>query len=135
MSKKRRELPGFIQPGSEEPRNLLDQRFRREESIVLLRKLFDELLLLVQLLEVLGTHEGDSLGLGLVAVLLVTEHAHGELGTRHVSQPVRGERRNTIHIVLDKSKDESPQFSRVGDPGRVGSSRVTTCTSVTQPAD
>ena len=88
MSEQGRELAGFVEPRSKEPGDLLDQRLRREESIVLLRQLLDELLLLVQLLEVLGTHEGNSLGLRLIAVLLVAEHAHGELGTRHVSQPV-----------------------------------------------
>ena len=118
MSKQRRELAGFVEPGSEEPWDLLDQRLRRQESIVLLRQFFDELLLLVKLFEVLGTHEGNALSLRLIAVLLVAEHAHGELRARHVTQPVRRERRNTIYIVPDKSMDESPQFLRVGHPGR-----------------
>merc|ERR1719264_631893 len=105
-------LSGFVKHGTKEPGDLLDKGLGREESIVLLSELLDQLLLLVELFEVIGTHEGNSLGLGLIAVLLVAEHAHGELRTRHVSQPVRRERSNTIYIVLDKS-------AQFGASGRV----------------
>merc|ERR1719151_154313 len=86
MSYQSGKLSGFVKPGTKEPGDLLDKGLGREESIVLLSELLDQLLLLVELFEVIGTHEGNSLGLGLIAVLLVAEHAHGELRTRHVSQ-------------------------------------------------
>jgi len=50
------EFAGFGETRSEKTRNLLDQGFRREESIVFLGELFDKLLVLVQLLQVISGH-------------------------------------------------------------------------------
>lgn len=44
-------------------------------QILLLTELLDELLVLVELLQVLSAHEGESESLSLIAVLLVTENA------------------------------------------------------------
>ena len=52
-----------------------------------LTQLLNELLVLVQLLEGISVHEGDFVGLGLVAMLLVAEHAHPHLGAGDVLQP------------------------------------------------
>ena len=49
-------------------------------------QLLDELLVLVQLLQVVCVHARNVAGVGLVAVLLVTEHAHLHLGLGHVLQ-------------------------------------------------
>ena len=80
----------LVEPGSEEPRDLLDQGVGAEEGVVLLGEALHLLLVLVELLEVVGGHELDALGLGLVAVLLVAEQAHGELLAGHVLQPGQG---------------------------------------------
>ena len=69
------ELTRLGKAGSEETRDLLDHVVGREEEIVLLRKLLDELLVLVELLEVVGGHLGDLDAIGLLAVGGVTEDA------------------------------------------------------------
>ena len=50
----------LVEPRAQEPGHLLDQGVRGEEGVVALGKLLDLLLVLVQLLQVLGTHEGDA---------------------------------------------------------------------------
>ena len=87
VGKKRGELAGLVESGAQEPRDLLDQRLGSKEGVVLLGQLLDELLLLVQLLEVVSAHEIDSLGLGLIAMVLISDDAHGELGHGHVTEP------------------------------------------------
>lgn len=52
-----------------------------------LTELLDELLVLVQLLQRLAVHARDVVGLGLVAMLLISEDANGELGSRDVLEP------------------------------------------------
>ncbi len=47
------ELAGLGETGTEETRNLLDESIGREEGIVFAGKLFDQLLVLVELLQVL----------------------------------------------------------------------------------
>jgi hypothetical protein len=54
-------LENVLLPGKNLPRNLLDQSLGSEESIVLLGELLDELLVLVELLQVLNSHEGELL--------------------------------------------------------------------------
>lgn len=87
-----RELSSLVESGTQEPGDLLNQRFRCQEGVVLLGQLFDELLLLVELLEVIGAHEGYSLGLSLVAMLLIAEHADGEFGPGNMTQSKLKER-------------------------------------------
>ncbi len=65
----------FRQPRPQQPRNLLDQRVRRQKGIVLLRQLLDELLVLIQLLQVVGRHGVDAMVLRAVNVVLVAENA------------------------------------------------------------
>ncbi|GMR53969.1 hypothetical protein PMAYCL1PPCAC_24164, partial [Pristionchus mayeri] len=71
-----RELAGLVETGTEDTGNLLDERLGSEECVVALRQLLDQLLLLVQLLEVIGVHAGEAARVSLVAVLLISEHAH-----------------------------------------------------------
>ena len=51
-------------------------------------QLLDEFLVLVELLQSLDVHEGQVVGLGLVAMQLVAQDAHLHRRTRHVAQPV-----------------------------------------------
>lgn len=46
----------FGKTRSQKTRNLFDKRIRCNESIVFARKLFDQLLILVQLFQVIGRH-------------------------------------------------------------------------------
>ena len=50
------ELSGLGESGTQETGDLLDEGVRGEEGIVLLRKLLDELLVLVELLEIVNRH-------------------------------------------------------------------------------
>jgi len=50
------ELAGFGKTGTKETRDLLDQGFRRQESVILLGKFLDKLLVLVKLLQVVDGH-------------------------------------------------------------------------------
>ena len=52
-----------------------------------LTQLFDEFLVLVELLEGLNIHAWDTISLGLVTVRGVTQHTHLELRTRNVTKP------------------------------------------------
>ena len=84
----RRELTGLVQTRTQETRNLLNNRLGREELLVLLRELLDELLVLVELLERLDVHVVDANADGFFAVLGVAEHADlelraGDVGERH----------------------------------------------------
>lgn len=60
--------------GSEKAGNLLDETVGSEESIVLVGKLLDELLVPVQLLEVLSGHAIDAVVLSTVEIVLVTKN-------------------------------------------------------------
>ncbi len=82
-----RELASLVKTGTKQTGNLLDERLGSKEGVVLVGQLLDELLLLVELLEIVGAHEVVSLGLGLVAVVLVTKDAHRELGPGHMAKP------------------------------------------------
>jgi len=56
-------------------------------SICYYRGLIITSIVLVQLLEGLGIHEVNVVGLGLVAMLLIAKDAHLHLGTGDVLQP------------------------------------------------
>ena len=86
VSQHRWKLSSFVQTWTDDTRNLLDERIRRQERIVLLRQLLDEFFILVQLLESFGIHTFDVVGLGFIAMLLITEDADGHLGARDVTQ-------------------------------------------------
>lgn len=60
--------------GTQETGNLLDETLGSDESIILAGKLFDELLVLVQLTEVLSGHAVDAVVLSTVKVVLVTKN-------------------------------------------------------------
>lgn len=69
--------------GTQETRNLLDEGVRRDEGIVLLGKLLDELLVLVELLQVVGGHGINTKVLGTIDIVLVTENAVRPSVSRH----------------------------------------------------
>ncbi|GMT00836.1 hypothetical protein PENTCL1PPCAC_23010, partial [Pristionchus entomophagus] len=81
-----RELSGLVESRTENTRDLLDERLGSEEGIVALGELLDELLVLVQLLEVVSVHAGKAAGIGLVTMLLISEHADLHLGLGDVLQ-------------------------------------------------
>merc|ERR1711974_178108 len=68
-------LPALLSPGPNR-RGMLDQRFGSQEGVVFL----------VKLLKVICAHAGDALRLGLVTMLLITEHANLELRAGDVLQ-------------------------------------------------
>jgi len=80
------ELASLVKTGSQQTRDLLDERVGSEEHVVLLGKLLDRLLVLVELLQVLHSHEGHAGSLCLVAMLLVTQDADLAVGARHVGE-------------------------------------------------
>ena len=61
---------------TQQPGNLPDQGFGCHEGVVRLGQLPHQLLVLVQLLQVLDGHEGDVVGLGLIAMLGISKDAH-----------------------------------------------------------
>ena len=81
------DIPHLVETRSQEPGDLLDQSVGGEEGVILLGQSLDLLLVLVQLLQVISGHEVDTLGLGLVTMLLVTQQANLELLAGHVLQP------------------------------------------------
>ena len=76
--------------GTEDTGDLLDQGLGGDEGIVLARKLLDELLVLVELLEILNGHGVDTTVLGTVDIVLVTENA-AESQTLHLGRVVEVE--------------------------------------------
>ena len=80
------ELARLVQAGAEQTRDLLDQRLRGEEDLVLLGELLDELLVLVEGLQSVGVLEVQAQAGGLLAVEGVTEDADAELGAGDVRQ-------------------------------------------------
>ena len=61
---------------------MLDERVGGEEGVVLAGKLLDELLVLVELLQVVGRHGIDSVVLGTIDIVLVTENADAHVRAR-----------------------------------------------------
>jgi len=86
VSDHRWEFTGFVQTRSQNTRNLLDESIGSQESVILLGELLDQLLVLVHLLQRLLVHAGDTIGGGLIAMLLIAEDADGELGSRDMTQ-------------------------------------------------
>merc|ERR1739838_788434 len=80
-------LSSLVQTGSQKPGDLLDQSVRSKESIKLLGKLLNLLLVLVQLLEVISGHAVHAQSVGLVTMLLVSEEADLVLLARDMLQP------------------------------------------------
>lgn len=87
---RRGELAGLVEPGAEQTGDLLDQGVRRQEDVVLLGQLLDQLLVLVQLLQVVSRAEVEAEGLGLVAVRVITDDAHAHVGLGGRGQTRRG---------------------------------------------
>jgi len=80
------ELTGLVKSGTKEPGDLLDEGVGSQEGVIALGQLLDLLLVLVQLLQIVGSHAGDALGLGLVAMLLISKNADLELLLGDVTQ-------------------------------------------------
>lgn len=74
-----RELAGLGQTRTQETRDLLDQAVGGDEGVVLAGELLDQLLVLVELLEIVGRHGVNTMVLGSVNVVLVTENTVNEL--------------------------------------------------------
>mmetsp|Transcript_24653 Transcript_24653/g.42080 ORF Transcript_24653/g.42080 Transcript_24653/m.42080 type:complete len:308 (+) Transcript_24653:171-1094(+) len=80
------ELARLVEAGAEQTRDLLDQRLRGKEVVVLLGELLDHLLVLVEVLQTLSVLEVQTHRSGLLAVEGVAKHAHAHLGARDVRQ-------------------------------------------------
>lgn len=70
-----RELAGLGQTRTKETGDLLDESVGGNEGIVLAGELFDEFLVLVELLEIVGRHGVNAEMFGPINVVLVTENA------------------------------------------------------------
>ena len=79
----------LVEAGPEQPGDLLDQRVRGEEGVVLLGQLLHLLLVLVEFLQVISGHAVHPNALGLVTVSLVSQQAHLVLLPGHMLQPDR----------------------------------------------
>jgi len=86
VSDHRRKLAGFVQSGPQNTGNLLDERVRRHERVVFLGEFLDQLFVLVHLLQRFLVHARDSVGGGLIAMLLIPQNANGELGPGDVTK-------------------------------------------------
>lgn len=73
------ELTSLGQLRTQESWDLLDQDFRSDEGRVLLSQLFDQLLVLVQLLQIFDGHSVDTTGLGSVDIESITEDTDGQV--------------------------------------------------------
>merc|ERR1711944_59217 len=70
------EFTGLVQTWTQKTWDLFDQGFRSKESIVLLGKLLDQFLVLVELLEVISRHVWDTFRFGFVIVSSITNNAN-----------------------------------------------------------
>jgi len=86
VSDHRWKLAGFVQSGSQNTGNLLDERVRRHERVVFLSEFLDQLFVLVHLFQRLLVHASDSVGGGFIAMLLIPQNANGELGPGDVTK-------------------------------------------------
>jgi hypothetical protein len=82
MGDETRELTGLVKARAQKTGDLLDERLGSQERVVLLSKLLDLLLVLVELLEVLHSLAGHTHGIGLLLVLGISEDAHLHVGPR-----------------------------------------------------
>jgi hypothetical protein len=81
--------------------------FSFEQFLLLsLTQFLNELLVLIQLLQSLGIHARDVEGVGLVAMLLISQHANVHLGSRNALEPEQVTRTKTIkyHDITDLIK-------------------------------
>ena len=78
----RGELARLVEAGAEETGDLLDHGLGREEVVVLLGELLDQLLVLVELLERFDVHGVNAVAGGFFAVLGVAKDAHLKLRAR-----------------------------------------------------
>lgn len=82
------ELSSLGETGAEETRDLLDEDLGREEGVVLLGELLDELLVLVELLQVVDRHVLEFDELGAVNVGGIGENADRHARAGDVREPV-----------------------------------------------
>lgn len=75
----RGELTGLVKTRTHETRNHTNESGRGEESIVRVGELLDELLVLLELLQVILGHGGDTSGLSALNILGITNNADREL--------------------------------------------------------
>jgi len=81
-----RELAGLGETGTKETRNLLDEDFRGKESVILLGKLLDELLVLVEFLQVVNGHVLEADLLGTIDIIGISKNADGHAGARDMGK-------------------------------------------------
>lgn len=81
-----RELTSLRETRTEQTGDLLDKSLGSNESVVLLGKLLDELLVLVELLQVLNRHGVDTSTLSTITVNGITENTDGHVGTGNSGQ-------------------------------------------------
>ena len=74
------------QTRAQDTRDLFDQSRGSKEVVILLSKLLDNLLVLVELLQIVNGHLVDTQLLGFLAMLLVSKHANGRIGLRNYRQ-------------------------------------------------
>jgi len=108
------ELAGLGQAGTEETRNLLDERLGRQESIILLGELLDKLLVLVELLQVIGGHVLQLDLLGAINIGSICENAKRQARTRDVGE-LDGSRETliTLGIVVLEANLELDSLNEV----------------------
>ena len=77
----------LVQARAQQSWDLLDEGVGAEEGVIALGQPLDLLLVLVELLEVVSGHAGETFLLRLIAVSLVPEDADAELLARNILQP------------------------------------------------
>ena len=94
-----REFARLGQTGTENTGNLLDEGAGREEVVILLGELLDELFVLVELLQVIDGHAVHADLFGSLAVSLVSENAHGGVWLRNNGQ-LEGSRETLVALGI-----------------------------------
>jgi hypothetical protein len=114
---RRRELVEAVHVRADDTGDGLDDRLRRQERVVAVAHLLNELLVLVEFLEVFHCH-GVQLGcLGGVLVLQVRDHADAHARARHVREAQRaGE---TLVLVGDVAAEVELQVNRLDELTRL----------------
>merc|ERR1719367_1460404 len=79
MSQERWKFTSLVKTRSQQSRDLFNQRFGSHEGIVLFGKFLNLFLVLVEFLQIFGTHVRNVLSFSFIAMLLVTKDAYGEL--------------------------------------------------------
>jgi len=115
------EFASLGEAGAEETRDLLDEGVGRDEGIVLACKLLDQLLVLVELLQVVRTHGIDTVVLGAIDVVLVTEDADGHAWAWDLGElDSSGETLVTLGVIVLESDLELDGLEEVALLGFVG---------------